>query len=157
APSRLAVRGGLLSLTAASYLTTGRSLARLSPQARARVLRRVAGLSPEAGAAVAGLKAIALLAHGADSYAQALLARAQQHDPARPDAALTVISATDHPSVITTDAVIVGSGAGGAMAARTLARAGFDTVVLEEGRRWTVQEFRTIHPIDRYAGLYRGA
>jgi choline dehydrogenase-like flavoprotein len=38
-----------------------------------------------------------------------------------------------------------------------LARAGFDTVVLEEGRRWTVEEFRTTHPIDRYAGLYRGA
>lgn len=30
-------------------------------------------------------------------------------------------------------------------------------VVLEEGRRWTVEEFRTAHPIDRYAGLYRGA
>jgi choline dehydrogenase-like flavoprotein len=43
------------------------------------------------------------------------------------------------------------------MTARTLARAGLDVVVLEEGRRWTVQEFRTTHPIDRYAGLYRGA
>uniref|UniRef100_UPI0035CB69B0 GMC family oxidoreductase N-terminal domain-containing protein n=1 Tax=uncultured Mycobacterium sp. TaxID=171292 RepID=UPI0035CB69B0 len=30
-------------------------------------------------------------------------------------------------------------------------------VVLEEGRRWTVDEFRSMHPIDRYAGLYRGA
>ena len=53
--------------------------------------------------------------------------------------------------------MIVGSGAGGAMVARTLARAGLDVVVLEEGRRWTVEEFRTTHPIDRYAGLYRGA
>ncbi|EUA22551.1 FAD binding domain protein [Mycobacterium xenopi 3993] len=52
---------------------------------------------------------------------------------------------------------MVGSGAGGAMAARGLARAGLQTVVLEEGRRWTVEEFRTRHPIDRYAGLYRGA
>jgi choline dehydrogenase-like flavoprotein len=59
--------------------------------------------------------------------------------------------------VVRADAVVVGSGAGGAMAARTLARAGMDTVVLEEGRRWTVEEFRSRHPLDRYAGLYRGA
>jgi choline dehydrogenase-like flavoprotein len=103
------------------------------------------------------LKAIVLLANGADSYAAELLARAQEHDVARPDAALTVISAMDSPSVVRADAVVVGSGAGGAMAARTLARAGLDTVVLEEGRRWTVDEFRSTHPIDRYAGLYRGA
>ncbi|BBX98369.1 GMC family oxidoreductase N-terminal domain-containing protein [Mycobacterium lacus] len=157
ATSRLAVRTGLLSMAAASYLTTGRSLSRLSPDARAGVLRRVAALSPEAGAAVEGLKAIMLLANGADAYAQELLSRAQEHDPARPDAAMTVIPSTESHSVIASDAVIVGSGAGGAMAARTLARAGCDTVVLEEGRRWTVEEFRTAHPIDRYAGLYRGA
>jgi choline dehydrogenase-like flavoprotein len=70
---------------------------------------------------------------------------------------LTITCSTESRSVVTTDAVIVGSGAGGAMVARTLARSGFDTVLLEEGRRWTVEEFRTTHPIDRYAGLYRGA
>jgi choline dehydrogenase-like flavoprotein len=70
---------------------------------------------------------------------------------------LTITPSTESRSVVTADAVIVGSGAGGAMVARTLARSGFDTVVLEEGRRWTVEEFRTTHPIDRYAGLYRGA
>lgn len=157
ATSRLALRAGLLSLAAASYLTTGRSMSRLQPDARAAVLRRVGELGPDIGAAVEGLKAIVLLANGADSYAAELLARAQEHDVARPDAALTVISAMDSPSVVRADAVVVGSGAGGAMAARTLARAGLDTVVLEEGRRWTVDEFRSTHPIDRYAGLYRGA
>ena len=157
ANSRLAVHAGLLSLSAASYLTTGRSLSRLGPAERDRVLRRVATLSPDAIAAVEGMKVIVLLANGADTYAQELLARAQEHDPVRPDAALTLTSSTESLSVITTDAVIVGSGAGGAMVARTLARAGLDAVVLEEGRRWTVEEFRTTHPIDRYAGLYRGA
>ena len=98
-----------------------------------------------------------LLANGADTYAPELLSRAQKHDTARPDAPLTITPSTESRSVVTADAVIVGSGAGGAMVARTLARAGFDTVVLEEGRRWTVEEFRTTHPIDRYAGLYRGA
>ncbi|WP_156687691.1 GMC family oxidoreductase [Mycobacterium sp. Marseille-P9652] len=155
--SRLAVRAGLVSLSAASYLTTGRSLSRLTPAERDRVLRRVASLSPDAGAAVEAMKAIVLLANGADTYAPELLARGRQDAVARPDAPLTLTPSEESPSVVRADAVIVGSGAGGAMAARTLARAGLDTVVLEEGRRWTVDDFRTTHPIDRYAGLYRGA
>jgi GMC oxidoreductase len=155
--SRLALRAGLLSVGAASYLTTGRSLSRLSPSQRERVLRRLAAISPDAGAAVEAMKVIVLLANGADTYAPELLARAQKHDVARPDAALTITPSTESPSVVAADAVVVGSGAGGAMAARTLARAGLDVVVLEEGRRWTVEEFRSTHPIDRYAGLYRGA
>ena len=155
--TRLALRAGLLSVGAASYLTTGRSLSRLSPNQRDRVLRRVAALSPDTSAAVEAMKVIVLLANGADTYAPELLARARKHDAVRPDAALTVTPSGESPSVVAADAVIVGSGAGGAMVARTLARAGLDVVVLEEGRRWTVEEFRTAHPIDRYAGLYRGA
>ncbi len=155
--TRLALRAGLLSVGAASYLTTGRSLSRLSPSQRDQVLRRVAALSPDASAAVEAMKVIVLLANGADTYAPELLARAQKHDVARPDAVLTITPSTESPSVVAADAVVVGSGAGGAMVARTLARAGWDVVVLEEGRRWTVEEFRSTHPIDRYAGLYRGA
>lgn len=157
ATSRLALCAGLLAVGAASYLTTGRSLSRLDPHHRDRVLRRVAALSPDAAAAVEAMKAIVLLANGADAYAPELLARAQRHDVARPDARLTITPSAESRSLVTTDAVVIGSGAGGAMAARTLARAGFETVVLEEGRRWTVEEFRATHPIDRYAGLYRGA
>jgi choline dehydrogenase-like flavoprotein len=157
ATARLAARAGMASLAAASYLTTGRSLSRLSPDQRDRVLRRVAALGPDAGAGLEALKTIVLLANGAETYAPELLSRAQKHDTARPDAPLTITPSTESRSVVTADAVIVGSGAGGAMVARTLARSGLDTVVLEEGRRWTVEEFRTTHPIDRYAGLYRGA
>ncbi|MDT5225166.1 MAG: hypothetical protein QOG19_2573 [Mycobacterium sp.] len=157
ATSRLAVRAGLLSLAAASYLTTGRSLARLGPAEREQVLRGIAGLSADAGAAVEGIKVVGLLANGADTFAQELLSRAQNDYVARPDAPLNVTPSAESASVVTADVVIVGSGAGGAMVARTLARAGLDAVVLEEGRRWTVEEFRTTHPIDRYAGLYRGA
>ena len=116
------------------------------PSQRDQVLRRVAALSPDAGAAVEAMKAIVLLANGAETYAPELLSRAQEHDTARPDAPLTIISSAESRSVVTADAVIVGSGAGGAMVARTLARAGLDAVVLEEGRRWTVEEFRTTHP-----------
>ncbi|MCV7102630.1 GMC family oxidoreductase N-terminal domain-containing protein, partial [Mycobacterium palustre] len=156
ATTRLAVRAGLLSMAAAGYLSTGRSLSRLGPDRREAILRRIAALSPDAGAAVEAMKAIVLLANGADTYADELLSRAQRHHPARPDAPLAITPSAESRSVVTADAVVVGSGAGGAMAARTLARSGLDTVVLEEGRRWTVEEFRTTHPIDRYAGLYRG-
>ncbi|OBG23328.1 GMC family oxidoreductase [Mycobacterium sp. 852002-51057_SCH5723018] len=155
--TRLAMRAGLLSMAAASYLSTGRSLSRLGPDQREAILRRVAALSPDVGAAVEAIKAIVLLANGSDTYADELLARAQRHGTARADAPMSITPSTESRSVVTADAVIVGSGAGGAMAARTLARSGLDTVVLEEGRRWTVEEFRTTHPIDRYAGLYRGA
>lgn len=155
--SRVAMRAGLLTLAAASYVTTGRSLSRLGPDRREQVLRRVAALSPDVGAAVEAMKAIVLLANGAETYAPELLSHAMKQETARPDAVLNLASSADHRSVVTADAVIVGSGAGGAMVARSLARAGLDVVVLEEGRRWTVEEFRTTHPIDRYAGLYRGA
>ncbi len=154
--SRGAIQAGLIAVAATGLLTTGRSLSSLPPDRRAAVLRRIAALNPDTGVALDGLKAIVLLANGADEYSTELLTRAAEHDPARPDATLTVLPSGEVSSVVNADAVIVGSGAGGAMVARTLARAGLDTVVLEEGRRWTVDEFRNRHPIDRYAGLYRG-
>lgn len=39
------------------------------------------------------------------------------------------------------DAIVVGSGFGGAVAAARLAQAGFSVIVLERGRRWTLGEF----------------
>ncbi|EUA69010.1 hypothetical protein I553_2198 [Mycobacterium xenopi 4042] len=115
-----------MSLAAASYLSTGRSLSRLSPNARAQLLRRVAALSPDAGAAIEGLKAIVLLANGADTYAPELLARAGEHDVARPDAALDVRPSVDSPSVVRADAVVVGSGAGGRWRPRLSSRRSAD-------------------------------
>lgn len=155
-PTRLAVRAGLMSVAAASYLGTGHTARHLSAEARADVLRRIAGLGAATEAAVDGLKAVVLLANGAGAYAGELLAQAQQTAIVRPDAPLSIVTSAEATAVIRADAVVVGSGAGGAMVARTLARAGLDTVVLEEGRRWTASEFRDTHPIDRYAGLYRG-
>ncbi|MGB3333305.1 MAG: GMC family oxidoreductase [Mycobacterium sp.] len=156
ASTRIAVRAGLMSVAAASYLGAGRTARHLSAERRADVLRRIAALGAATEAAVDGLKAVVLLANGADTYADELLAQARQTAIVRPDAALSLTTSAEATAMIRADAVVVGSGAGGAMVARTLAQAGLNTVVLEEGRRWTANEFRDTHPMDRYAGLYRG-
>ena len=54
------------------------------------------------------------------------------------------------------DVAIVGSGAGGASAAATLAEAGLDVVVLEAGGHYDRSSYPT-HPIDAITSLYRDA
>jgi choline dehydrogenase-like flavoprotein len=55
----------------------------------------------------------------------------------------------------TADVVIVGSGAGGAVAAKELAEAGLKVVVLEEGERFDRRDF-TGQPAERLRRFYRG-
>jgi len=52
------------------------------------------------------------------------------------------------------DVVIVGSGAGGAVAATTLAEAGLDVIVLEAGQSFNRESYPQ-EPLDAIAGLYR--
>jgi choline dehydrogenase-like flavoprotein len=54
------------------------------------------------------------------------------------------------------DVVIVGSGAGGAVAAATLAEAGLDVVVLEAGEHYDRDSYPSDH-LEAIAGLYRDA
>jgi choline dehydrogenase-like flavoprotein len=54
------------------------------------------------------------------------------------------------------DVVIVGSGAGGAVAAATLAEAGLDVLVLEAGRHYNRDSYPSDH-LEAIAGLYRDA
>jgi choline dehydrogenase-like flavoprotein len=54
------------------------------------------------------------------------------------------------------DVVIVGSGAGGAVAAATLAEAGLDVIVLEAGHGYNRKSYPD-HPLDAIAALYRDA
>jgi choline dehydrogenase-like flavoprotein len=52
------------------------------------------------------------------------------------------------------DVVVVGSGAGGATAARVLAEAGLDVIVLEEGWLWDASSYTT-DPLEALARMYR--
>lgn len=56
--------------------------------------------------------------------------------------------------ILEADAVVVGSGAGGSVAARELAAGGLATVLLEEGRYWTNRDFTQIEE-EMYPRLYR--
>lgn len=115
------------------------------------------------GAAASGVTAGSGPAAAAGVSSAAGTGSASGHAPAghedggRPDAELDCVPSTDWPTCTTADAVVIGSGAGGAMAARTLARAGMSVVVVEEGRRHLVAEFRGRPPLERFLELYRGA
>ncbi|MFD9623511.1 GMC family oxidoreductase N-terminal domain-containing protein [Streptomyces virginiae] len=76
-------------------------------------------------------------------------------EQAAQDPWLDCVPATQWPQCSTADAVIIGSGAGGAMAARTLARAGLRVVVLEEGEHHSTASFGRRTPLDRFSALYR--
>ena len=53
------------------------------------------------------------------------------------------------------DYLVIGSGAGGAVAFRELAKAGKDVLLVEEGRKWNIEEFK--QPISELTQkLYRG-
>ncbi len=146
---------GFVAINATVRVLARRPLRELDSEARARVLERIAGMRPELAMALDGVKAMVMLSHGASVSAAEIRQRATRLPPARPDAEMNVTSSLDETGVVRCDAVVVGSGAGGAFAARTLARAGLDVVIVEEGRRWNVSDFRDGHPMDRFAGMYR--
>jgi choline dehydrogenase-like flavoprotein len=55
------------------------------------------------------------------------------------------------------DVIVVGSGAGGSVAARELARAGLSVVVLEEGGHYTPAEYGAMRPTESLRHLFRDA
>lgn len=153
-PARAATRAGFDAVSFYGRASTGSSLRRVEVERRERVLDQLARTGATS-LALEGLKAVVLLVAGADEAHADLARRSAAAAVARPDAELDVTPADAWPSIIRCDAAVVGSGAGGAMVARTLARAGLDTVVIEEGRRFGVDEFRSGHPLDRFGALYR--
>ncbi|MEV6598796.1 GMC family oxidoreductase [Actinoplanes sp. NPDC051346] len=145
-PVRLGLGAAGTGLNLAARVFAGRSLSRLDPGAREAFLVALSG-RPGGRALVEALKPPLMLAAAAAPVAAA--------GDAAPEPELTCVAADDWPHRSRADAVVVGSGAGGAMAARELARAGLTVVVLEEGRRFTAAEFRRRPPAERFVDLYR--
>jgi hypothetical protein len=145
----------LVGLEAYSLARSGRTLGALPPERREELLSRFA--HGPGGAALEPLKSILMLAHGADAFAAEIAAVGTRHEPSRPDPHLEVVPPAEWPHASACDAIVIGSGAGGAFAARSLARAGLTTVIVEEGERWTVERIRATHPLERFASIYREA
>jgi choline dehydrogenase-like flavoprotein len=151
--SQVGLGAALLGLEGLSIARSGRTLGRASQEQREALLKQVARLG--GAPLVDSVKSIVLLAHGADTFAAEIAAVGSRHQPSRPDPQLAITPAAEWPHSSSCDVVVIGSGAGGAFAARALARAGLDTVIVEEGERWTVERIRGSHPLDRFAGIYR--
>ena len=166
APAGTGIRAATAALDLASRLIAGKPLAKLAPPERDWVCTTVA--SRGGGPLLDALKLPLLLAAGEERYGRDAVggeypaapnAGAPAWDggtgrPARPDPPLDCTPAADWPSRMTADVVVIGSGAGGAMVARTLARSGAAVIIVEAGRRYTVAEFRKRAPLDRFLDLY---
>jgi len=110
--------------------------------------------------ALNGLRTLVKLAYASDPRVTAAIGYDGSPlvpvDPASlaPAVSLPVRRHPDVPAEAEVDVVIVGSGAGGAVAAETLARAGLSVLVLEEGGAVNREDF-TGRPVDRMLALYR--
>ncbi|MEU7907331.1 GMC family oxidoreductase [Actinoplanes sp. NPDC049118] len=151
-PVRLGLGAAGGGFDVAARLLAGGALGRLDQPTREAVCTTLAA-RPAGRALVEALKLPLLLA--AAAAGEAGRETPSSAGPGAPEPELNCVPADDWPHRSRVDAIVIGSGAGGAMAARELARAGLSVAVLEEGRRFTAAEFRRRRPADRFVDLYR--
>ncbi|MFE7774990.1 GMC family oxidoreductase N-terminal domain-containing protein [Streptomyces sp. NPDC057445] len=150
-PARAGVRAAARAADVYAVARTGRTLSALTGPEREALLAGV-GARQRLLPLLDVLKVPVLLAAGTERHLQQGVKRTLL---ARKDPALDCTPADAWPARTTADAVVIGSGAGGATAARTLARAGLVVVVLEEGHHHSTESFGRRTPLDRFAELYR--
>lgn len=157
ARQRLSVGSGLVALEVVSVASSGKTLGRRPAADRARLVERIAKSGPLGSAAIDALKTLTLLAAGGDEFAPEIRSTGSVHPLSRPDPWLRLRNPGDVSDRESFDAIVVGSGAGGAFCALELARAGLDVLIVEEGERWTSGRIRATHPLERFGSLYREA
>ncbi|POX60196.1 oxidoreductase [Streptomyces sp. Ru62] len=185
APARAAVRGAAVAIDAYAVALTGRRLSALGAEEREHVMTSLAAhpaLLPLLDAVkvplllAAGTErmlhrdptpSVSAPAHqpldGTPSQAAPLESSpwgptpspTTSSGPPPDDPPLDCTHSSGWPTRSTADAVVVGSGAGGAMAARTLAAAGMRVLVVEEGEHHSTASFGRRAPLDRFTSLYR--
>jgi choline dehydrogenase-like flavoprotein len=154
---RLLVRAWNAGPLASRHL---RRFTRLTPAARAEWLASCqASRAPWKRIPLALLKTLCLSAFCADPRVEAALGYGHHCLDERPPQTGRRLAPLQFPDVggaveETADACVVGSGAGGAVAARELAAAGLRVVVLEEGGYFTRADF-TGPPMERVQRMYR--
>ena len=137
-----------------------RSFSRLSPETRAAWVETCAASpAPWRRIPLVLLKMLALAAFTADPRVEAALGYTYDCLESAPTRRGPRLAPLQHPDVHgavdeTADVCIVGSGAGGAVVAHELARAGLRVVVLEEGAYFTQDDFHG-PPMERVQRLYR--
>jgi choline dehydrogenase-like flavoprotein len=106
---------------------------------------------------IEGIKSIILLVNGAYLNQDEITYYANKNPVARKDPVLNITTSEGFPSRYPCQVAIIGSGAGGAVAASVLAKKGVDVLIIEEGGYFNSKDFRSLPAIDRFSSMYQNA